>query len=659
MTTSAPGGLPAFYRPDIDGLRAVAVLSVVVFHFNASVIPGGFAGVDIFFVISGYLITSIMVRECGAGTFSILNFYARRVRRIIPALAVVVMATLGAGQFILLPTDLKDLSWSAIASILSVANVYFTYFLDSGYFAEDSHTKPLLHIWSLGVEEQFYLVWPAVILFMFAMLRTPVTRFAAAIAATVALVLLSEYLTRRDPAFAYYMIPGRAFELAIGACLALLPLSISVPPRRLGVGLSVAGLLLMGWSFVAIDETVLFPGFNALFATLGAAAIIYGGSVPGNVVSVLLGSRPMLFFGLISYSLYLWHWPVLAYLRYAFNEIDLVSATVAAAFMLVASVATHRFVEVPFRKATLPPMPTFRRHFLLPFAFIAAVSSAFLLTGGLGLYKVQPDYSKQIAELRAVGRPSNTFRQVCHKGVLVAADLTRAECAVNSTGAAPRVLLWGDSNAAHYVGMLSEFANAGGFSFRNASHSACPPLAKGDEFVFRSRAAACRRSIRLVVGEIANFDTIILAGQWLTYARAYAGFMAAVETHVTTLARSGKKVILLGQAPVMANFDRRCDQKAVKLPFLDCLERTKFSAGQEPQANRRLRDMAERIPGVSYFDPGSGICQDGVCSPYIDGRLSYYNTTHLSMEGSLALGRVLLASGGVPEPFRSLGRTGQ
>lgn len=204
------------YRADIDGLRALAVLSVVVFHFNNSWLPGGFIGVDIFFVISGYLITGNIYRGIQSNNFSFFDFYSKRIRRIIPAASFVILVTLVAGHFILIPDDLRDLSISALASQLSVANIYFTYFFNSSYFAPDAELQPLLHFWSLGVEEQFYMFWPVMLLFFIRWMTVNFLILSALVIA-IASFLFAEMMLSTQPMFAYYMLPARAGQLLFGA----------------------------------------------------------------------------------------------------------------------------------------------------------------------------------------------------------------------------------------------------------------------------------------------------------------------------------------------------------------------------------------------------------------------------------------------------------
>jgi peptidoglycan/LPS O-acetylase OafA/YrhL len=330
------------YRPDIDGLRAVAVLLVLLFHAFPSLVTGGFVGVDIFFVISGFLITGILRNELRDGTFSIARFYGRRLRRIVPALLVVLGATLGAGWYLLEPAELHSLSWQVIGSALFSANIFF--WMNAGYFDAAAITKPLLHIWSLGVEEQYYLVWP--FLLYLAWKRQFSLASAAAVLAVVSMVANIALIEHHRSA-AFFLPMSRLWELSIGAMLTLTGFTAKGKAEaNLG---AVAGLALIGASVVLLDEASFFPGWWALLPTVGAALIMWAGPQSAFNKQVL-GSRVFVWLGLISYPLYLWHWPILSFLHTLAGGMPVASIRAGA---LVAAVVlawlTYVFIEHPVR----------------------------------------------------------------------------------------------------------------------------------------------------------------------------------------------------------------------------------------------------------------------------------------------------------------------
>ncbi|MEM6467638.1 MAG: acyltransferase, partial [Pseudomonadota bacterium] len=333
------------YRQDIDGLRALAVSLVVIFHTNEALIPGGFIGVDIFFVISGYLITGLILRDIDAGQFSFVEFYRRRTKRILPAMFLVTFSTLCVGAWLMLPSDVLDLSQSAITTAAMLSNAYFTFELDTGYFAADSRTIPLLHMWSLAVEEQFYLFWP-ILLVVLAKTRLNLLPILAGL--VLVSVIVGEWMLREGwHSFAYYMLPSRVFQFALGGALVL------VERKRwatLGSGwafwVSLAGLLLVLASAFGLDGETAFPGLWAAPVTIGATLLLWGGRAP-HALSKLFSLSPLRWIGLISFSLYLWHWPVLAFQRYLYPELGLAQQVFSIAVMLGLSVLSYRLIEQP------------------------------------------------------------------------------------------------------------------------------------------------------------------------------------------------------------------------------------------------------------------------------------------------------------------------
>jgi peptidoglycan/LPS O-acetylase OafA/YrhL len=298
------------YRPEIDGLRALAVLPVLLFHAGLGM-RGGFMGVDIFFVISGYLITTLIARDLQLGCFKMRDFWERRIRRILPAAAVMVIATLIAGAIILLPQSFENLGQSALAQSLMVSNFYF--WQQDGYFAAPSDYEALLHTWSLAVEEQFYLILPALLVFLN-------RKFPARITLVLGLVFLTSLIWSflgpyLYPTASFYLLPARAWELLLGSLIAIF--AIKVPGGRLGAEfLSLAGIVLMVYPMLTYVPTTPFPGIAAISPCLGAALFIVATRKHGTLARQFLSLSPFVFIGKISYSLYLWHWPLLVFGRH-------------------------------------------------------------------------------------------------------------------------------------------------------------------------------------------------------------------------------------------------------------------------------------------------------------------------------------------------------
>jgi peptidoglycan/LPS O-acetylase OafA/YrhL len=357
-------------RDDIDGLRALAVLGVVLHHAGLAALPGGFVGVDVFFVISGFLISRIITDGVADGSFSLVHFYERRARRILPALIPVVALSLIAGYWLLLPDDYENLGQSAVATSLFANNVLLT--LTSGYWDLAATFKPLLHTWSLGVEEQFYIAYPLLALLL---LRRRPQLFAPMLAGGIAIsLLLSVTLSARQPDASFYLIHTRAWELLLGALTAWrMP---PAPPReRMAHALALTGLAMIVAAMVLIDAAAPYPGWRALLPCAGTALILRYGAV-GGLARHMLGWRPLVLVGLASYSIYLWHQPLFAFAR-AMRVTPPDAAVMAALTLATLAIgyASWRWIEQPFRDA--------RRWPLRPFLTLGLVATA--LTGVAGL----------------------------------------------------------------------------------------------------------------------------------------------------------------------------------------------------------------------------------------------------------------------------------
>lgn len=332
------------YRNDIDGLRAVAVSIIVLFHFGVSSLSGGFVGVDVFFVISGFLITKLILEDIRQGRFTLGNFYHRRVRRIAPSLLATLALTLAVGYFVLSPAHFEDLGLATQATILSLSNVLF--WTQSGYFDTDAIYKPLLHTWSLAVEEQFYFVWPLLLVFLIKK-TTPARALLCLSGLSVVSLGSAEVLLSRDPAAAFFLPLFRIYEFGFGAALAMMG-RIARPGAGAHLA-SLVGLALIIGAGLGYSEHMRFPGLSALVPCAGAALLIYSG--PQGIVNRVLAIRHIRYVGLISYSLYLVHWPMLVYFAYYRGVpdtwVEIVGLSGAA---LALGAVFYHFVETPFRK---------------------------------------------------------------------------------------------------------------------------------------------------------------------------------------------------------------------------------------------------------------------------------------------------------------------
>jgi len=348
------------YRPDIDGLRALAVLPVVLFHADIAGFSGGFVGVDIFFVISGFLITSLLLNELQDNTFSLRRFYIRRARRLFPALVVVVAVTLLAGFFLLLPQALSETARAARRIAVFFSNHLFWSQSHDYWLQNTLSGQPLLHTWSLAVEEQFYLLIPGLLLLCFWLGKKQGQFFSLLLLSGLLLIslIVSQWLLGKDPSAAFYLLPSRAWELLSGALLIFIVQrrqSIQLHPLTVQLA-GTLGLVLIGYSVFFYNKEMPFPGFAALLPCFGTTLIIYAGSQSQiSWVNHLLQNRLLVFIGLISYSLYLWHWPVLVLYRspnWMAYDLPIIPVWLLLGFILLISYASWRWIEQPFRKAS-------------------------------------------------------------------------------------------------------------------------------------------------------------------------------------------------------------------------------------------------------------------------------------------------------------------
>jgi peptidoglycan/LPS O-acetylase OafA/YrhL len=344
----------SFYRPDIDGLRAIAVLSVLFFHADLGC-SGGFVGVDVFFVVSGYLITGLILKDIDAGRFGITQFWERRIRRILPALSIVVLFCLAMGWFFFSPLDYRKLGQSAFAQALLVSNIFFWQTAGkAGYFDESSvEITPLLHTWSLAVEEQFYLLFPFLLLACRGFSRRRLARLTLVLGAIS--LGLSVYCSYYYRVANFYLLPTRAWELLIGAWPAIV-LSTRDPARWLKESVSWAGLAAILAAIFLYNRETRFPGITALPPCVGAALIIWANRSSCTSVGKILAWPPLVYIGLISYSLYLWHWPLLAFGRYLVpGPLSVGERGLLLLIGLVLAALSLKFVETPFRQRSVCP----------------------------------------------------------------------------------------------------------------------------------------------------------------------------------------------------------------------------------------------------------------------------------------------------------------
>ncbi|MEU4362793.1 acyltransferase family protein [Promicromonospora sp. NPDC023987] len=472
---TAPGSGHAF-RTDINGLRAIAVLAVVVYHAGISV-PGGFTGVDVFYVISGYLISSLLLREVDrAGSVDLVEFWTRRMRRLVPALALVVTVTMLASVLVLSPLVWGRLAWHGASAMLFVSNLLFPY-QGQSYFSDSVTPSPYLHTWSLGIEEQFYILWPLLILLAVAVARrtrVPARRMLQALFAGTFVVSLatSVWLTATAPDWAFYVLPTRAWEFAGAALVATLPWGrlaerSRLRPRLLRTLLGTAGFVLLALSFALVRETDPFPGSIALLPVGGALLVLAAGSIPtsGTWVDRVLGLPVLQRIGDVSYSWYLWHWPFVVLTTAAVQNDAIWLKVLATLAALGAAVATYRWVENPIRFSGA--MRSWRR--------TAAVTVAIGLTVGATVVGTRVAtgavlQNEPYATAVEVGGEPESYGCTDHTETTRGVDV----CLLGDVSADTTVLLLGDSHAMQWIPAFDAAATKAGLRLAVHWRHGCP-----------------------------------------------------------------------------------------------------------------------------------------------------------------------------------------
>ncbi|MFL5237826.1 MAG: acyltransferase family protein, partial [Rhizomicrobium sp.] len=550
------------YRPDIDSLRALAVAAVVLFHYRVPGFSGGFVGVDVFFVISGYLITGLILKEMGEGRFSLRQFYERRIRRIFPALfAMLAMATIVAALFFF-PSSFAWFGKSLLATAFFASN--FEFWREAGYFDVGADQKPLLHLWSIAVEEQFYLVFPALLLLIGARSKARLTLSISAI--FVASFGFSIWSTHHASAAGYYLLPSRMWELMLGALLTVG--AVGIPTKwRLNEVAAAAGLALIGFSIFCYSHTTPFPGAAALIPCVGTALVIGAGE--GAALNRALSLKPIVFVGLISYSLYLWHWPIYVFARAAlFRAPTPFETTLLIGMSFALAVLSWRFVEQPFRSRSIRwPRPVLFRRAGIAMAATAACAAVLVIGKGL-----PQRFSPEIRTILAEATDHEPRIGECFG--LTAEDVRNGRlCAIGAQVQQASFLLWGDSHADALIPAVQSLANQQGRTGLFAGTDSCPPLLG----VKRADTAKCA-AFNEAVAKIATSQSIkeiILEARWAKNAegssfgqepegrvRLYDDvsqgrtesetrdvFFRGVDRTVQALTRAGKKVILVASVP--------------------------------------------------------------------------------------------------------------
>ncbi len=643
------------YRPDIDGLRAVAILPVLLFHAGIGAFAGGYVGVDVFFVISGFLITRIIYTEIEQGSFSILKFYERRARRILPALFATCLFCIVMAWWLFVPLDFKDFARSLVAAMLFVSN--FLFMDETGYFAQPSEIKPLLHTWSLAVEEQYYIVFPLFLVIVAKFLRNYLGLSVVVI--TAASFAFCVWATDYRPVYAFFLSPSRAWELLIGSILALgvLPL---IDNKQVLNALSVLGLGLILLAIFTFNADTSFPGWQAAIPCVGAGLLIYANGQTETIGGRILSFKPFVWIGLISYSLYLWHWPIIVFAKYHVGgELSPAMLWGLIGVSIAVAALSWKFVEQPFRRKT--------GLFAAIKVFAPACFAGGLVLTGMGAWGHMTNgfperWSPEVRRFASAREDINPRSEECHHRKPT--DLASNEpCRFGPAEGAPKFMVWGDSHADATMPAFTKLAERYKVPGWFASYGGCPPLLTAFR-IDRTRRHLCPQFNDTVAKLIADNEikTVFLISRWTIYSdghnddgpqstkRTFIGsashkdrsrvssqkaFAESLDITLAALAKAGARVYLLEQVPehyaLVPTLLARAvaagtNPATIRLPLEDHLARQSYVVSRF--------DKSAQPPGVVRLDPASLMCDDQGCK-VVDGAVTLYNDyQHLTGTGA-------------------------
>ncbi|MES0068023.1 acyltransferase [Mesorhizobium sp. M0074] len=615
------------YRADVDGLRAIAVVSVIAFHLSRSWLPGGYLGVDIFFVLSGYLITLILWREALKEQFSIIRFYERRVRRIMPALLLLLLFTTLAAIALLLPADLIGYAKSMLASLGFVANIYF--WRDTDYFSRAAEAKPLLHVWSLGVEEQFYIIFPLLIA-AFARFWLRATFPAIALLTLVSLASNCLALKVGGGSPAFFLLPTRAWELGAGALVALLPPSLTLRGIAAGLVGSIGALAIVVGIVSSAQSYAFIP--VALPVVAGTALVIAAGQGKQSPVSWVLAAGPITFVGLISYSLYLWHWPFIVFSQYYLvRDLNLGEMVVAVAGMMICAILSWRYVERPFRSRTIAA----RAVFLSAAAgatTLAVAASVLIWSNGLP--------GRMSGEAAAVNAAVGTNYR-CPISNFLRMGQSRA-CVLNLPSRNPadaRIVLLGNSHAQMYAPVWeSIFAEEGLPGLLVPANGCLPTVSVNISQECIDVAAGNLAEL----GKLANTGTVILGLTWEHAADALVdangkvidssdnqALVGGLDDLIDRLQGFGKKVVLVG--PIAYPGWDLPSEMSRDLAFGRPLDKPAYLPADEFQRQYgAIIQHFESRHDIAFARPDTALCDASRCNYVLDGRSVFADASHIA-----------------------------
>jgi peptidoglycan/LPS O-acetylase OafA/YrhL len=625
------------YRPEIDGLRALAVLPVILFHAGFEWFSGGFIGVDVFFVISGYLITTILIEDLNNDRFSIVNFYERRARRILPALFFVMFACIPFAWFWMLPSQMIDFSESLVAVSLFVSNILF--WQKSSYFAAAAEDNPLLHTWSLAVEEQYYLLFPIFLLMTWRFGKNKV--FWMIVVLAVSSLGLSEWGWRNSASASFYLAPTRAWELLSGSIAAFFIQKHGVQSNNV---LSLFGLAAIIFAMMLYGEDTPFPSVYALVPVLGVVLLVLFADKK-TFSGRLLSAKPLVSIGLISYSAYLWHQPLLAFTRIRFADLAsnmLVNATLSAAAVFLGYLS-WRWIEKPFRDPNV-----YSRKIV--FSFSSLIVVGFILFGvyvdkNNGLPNRVPDVAKFEANFPTI-KNGYCFYAVTREELSLSLGADGTECNLGDASGSRSGILIGDSFAGQYEPLWDVVGQKLGIKVNAITTNACfPSLDSSYRVNGQGRAyEQCVFNRNFFRENISKYDVVILGAAWGDYVKF--DFVDEIKKIIAEVSKNEALMVIMS-APKYHDLDllavyRNSRWRGVAINYHSV---PSMPDAEMLEANLTLERIARKHKNVIFIDRSSLFSSDGVPSDWMENGIPYaYDKRHIGISGSLEAAKNLIKS---------------
>jgi peptidoglycan/LPS O-acetylase OafA/YrhL len=625
------------YRPDIDGLRAIAILLVLFFHAGFPIFSGGYIGVDVFFVLSGFLITSLIDIEIKEKRFSFKNFYLRRIRRIIPVLVFIMIIITIPACFILFANNLEAYSRTLIHTLLCTNNFHL-YFNTSDYFAENSDMVPFLHTWSLSVEEQFYFFLPPFLLLLHKKFNLQ-KRLLIITTVCILGLIFSIYQTYSNPKMAYFLLPSRLFELTIGSCLAMYWNQLPDLNRVKNNILSLFGLALIIIPAFTLNKSSLFPGLNAFWPCFGTAILIFTGKTEQKkgIINRLIQNKLMVGIGLISYSLYLWHWPIFVLLKHLEINFDGTIRIATITIIFILSYLSWRFVEQPFRTTI---KFDFKKTILV--IFLPSLISIFIIYGILDTKDGFPERFSGLTEFNPKENYPNKTRKQCFDKFLIG---NCDDCYLGVKKDTLDGLLIGDSFANHTAAFLDVLAKDAGLYIHDSAAGGYPLMGRlydnGD--LYDGQYATDRMNYAK------KFKIIFIASNWesITKQKNRTTYLSIIEI-LGDLIKSGKKIVIFdGLREITDSNLHKAKLSKTYLPIFFPEKDFSIPEYKKP-TDYIVYEMKRKFPSIIVVDLNDAVCKDGTCDIKINNTIVYRNSNHLNVSGAKLIGEKYLKLKGNP-----------